>query len=205
MTIKENGLFFSHIHGDFTPVCTTEMIAFSKANTYFEKLNTCLLGLSVDSNSSHLAWAYDIYCKTGVRIPFPIIADRNGEISRKYGMISNDVSTTETVRNVYIIDDKGIVRLILVYPLNVGRCIPEILRALQALQIADENSGSTPANWVPCEPMVISPPKTFEELLQRNEEIRQNRNGMSWYLSFKNPQNCNVIDNNECDCKRIED
>lgn len=188
-----------------TPVCTTEMIAFSKANTYFEKLNTCLLGLSVDSNSSHLAWAYDIYCKTGVRIPFPIIADRNGEISRKYGMISNDVSTTETVRNVYIIDDKGIVRLILVYPLNVGRCIPEILRALQALQIADENSGSTPANWVPCEPMVISPPKTFEELLQRNEEIRQNKNGMSWYLSFKNPQNCNVIDNNECDCKRIED
>ena len=93
-------------------MCTTEMIAFSKANTYFEKLNTCLIGLSVDSNSSHLAWVYDIYCKTGIRVPFPIIADRSGEIARKYGMIANDVSKTETVRNVFIIDDNGIVRLI---------------------------------------------------------------------------------------------
>ena len=74
------------------------------------------MGLSIDSNPSHLAWIYDIYCRTGIRVPFPVIADRSGEISRKYGMISNDVSTTETVRNVFIIDDKGIVRLILVYP-----------------------------------------------------------------------------------------
>lgn len=182
------------------------MIAFSKANTYFEKMNACLIGLSMDSNSSHLAWAYDIYCKTGIRIPFPIIADRNGEIARKYGMIANDISNTETVRNVYIIDDKGIVRLILVYPLNVGRCIPEILRALQALQIADTNQASTPANWVPCEPVILPPPQTFDNLLQRNQEIEKNRNGMSWYLSFKNPRNCNVIDKNEsCGCKRIEE
>ena len=107
---------------------------FSKCNTYFERLNTCLIGLSVDSNASHLAWVYEIYLKTGIRVPFPIIADRNGAIARKYGMISNDVSTTETVRNVFIIDDKGVVRLILVYPMNVGRCIPEIIRALEALQ-----------------------------------------------------------------------
>ena len=190
MIIKENGLYFFHIHGDFTPVCTTEIIAFSKANKYFEKLNSCLLGLSVDSNSSHLAWLYDIYCKTGIKVPFPIIADRNGEIARKYGMISSEISNTETVRNVYIIDDKGMIRLILVYPMNVGRCIPEILRALQALQLADENHGSMPANWVPCEPMIVPSPKTFEELMKRNEEIKKNRNGMSWYLSFKNPQNC---------------
>lgn len=104
-----------------TPVCTTEMIAFSKAFDYFQNLNTCLLGLSIDSTPSHLAWIYDIYCRTGVKIPFPIIADRSGEISRKYGMIANDVSTTETVRNVFIIDNKQIVRAILVYPLNVGR------------------------------------------------------------------------------------
>lgn len=200
MIIKGNGLFYFHILGDFTPVCTTEIIAFSKANTYFEKLNSCLIGLSVDSNSSHLAWAYDIYCKTGVRIPFPIIADRNGEIARKYGMISSDVSNTETVRNVYIIDDKGIIRLILIYPMNIGRCIPEILRALQALQVADENNGSMPANWIPCEPMIVSPPKTFEELMQRNREIQKNRNGMSWYLSFKNPQNCSgLTENYNCD------
>lgn len=196
VSLKEyNGkwlVFFSH-PGDFTPVCTTEMIAFAKANPYFEQLNTSLLGLSVDSNSSHLAWVYDIYCRTGIRIPFPIIADRNGEIARKYGMISSEVSNTETVRNVYVIDDKGIVRLILIYPLNVGRWIPEILRAVQALQVADRNHSSTPANWVPCDPVIIPPPTTFEGLLQRKEEIEQNKNGMNWYLSFQNPKNCQEI------------
>ena len=130
-------VLFSH-PGDFTPVCTTEMIAFSQACSYFKNINTELLGLSIDSNQSHLAWVFDIYCKTGVKIPFPIIADRSGEIARKYGMISNSVSNTETVRNVYIIDPNGVIRLILVYPLNVGRCIPEILRVLTALQTADE-------------------------------------------------------------------
>lgn len=134
-------VLFSH-PGDFTPVCTTEFIAFSKANTYFENLNTCLLGLSIDSNPSHLAWLYDICRKTGIEVPFPVIADRSGEIARKYGMISNTVSKTETVRNVYIIDDKGIIRVILVYPLNVGRCIPEILRIIEALQTADCNKRS---------------------------------------------------------------
>lgn len=185
-------VLFSH-PGDFTPVCTTEIIAFSKANTYFEKLNTCLIGLSVDSNSSHLAWIYDIYLRTGIKVPFPIIADINGEIARKYGMISNDVSNTETVRNVFIIDDKGIIRLILIYPLNVGRCIPEILRALQALQVADENKASTPANWIPCDPVIIPMPKTFNELLERNKEIEKNRNGINWYLGFKNPKDCKNI------------
>ena len=194
-------VLFSH-PGNFTPVCTTEIIAFAKANTYFERLNTCLIGLSVDSNSSHLAWLYDIYCKTGVRVPFPIIADRNGQIARKYGMISNDVSATETVRNVFIIDDKGIVRLILVYPMNVGRCIPEIIRAIEALQTADENKASTPANWVPCEPIIVPKPNTFCELEERNKEIAKNRNGMSWYLSFKNPQKCINADTE--DCKKLE-
>ena len=186
-------VLFSH-PGDFTPVCTTEMISFARANTYFENLNTCLIGLSVDSNASHLAWVYDIYCRTGIRIPFPIIADRNGEIARKYGMISNDVSNTETVRNVYIIDDKGIVRLILVYPMNVGRCIPEILRALQALQVADSNNAAMPANWIPCEPIIVPSPRTFEQLLERNNEINQNKNGINWYLSFQQAQNCNCIE-----------
>ena len=186
-------VLFSH-PGDFTPVCTTEMISFARANTYFENLNTCLIGLSVDSNASHLAWVYDIYCRTGIRIPFPIIADRNGEIARKYGMISNDVSNTETVRNVYIIDDKGIVRLILIYPMNVGRCIPEILRALQALQVADSNNAAMPANWIPCEPIIVPSPRTFEQLLERNNEINQNKNGINWYLSFQQAQNCNCIE-----------
>ena len=112
-------------------------------------------------------------------------------------MISNDVSTTETVRNVFIIDDNGIVRLILVYPLNIGRCIPEILRSVEALQTSDASKGSTPANWVPCEPIIVPAPKTFNELEQRNEEIKKNRNGMGWYLSFKEPQKCITASNEE--------
>ena len=198
-------VLFSH-PGDFTPVCTTEMIAFAKSNTYFEKLNTCLLGLSIDSNASHLAWIYDIYCKTGVKLPFPIIADRSGEISRKYGMIANDISTTKTVRNVFIIDDKGIIRTILVYPLNIGRCIPEILRIVEALQTADCNKGSTPANWCPNQPIIVSSPQTYCELEERLKYIDANKNGMSWYLSFKEPKNC--IENKHCneikECPKCE-
>lgn len=179
-------VLFSH-PGDFTPVCTTEMIAFTRAHTYFKELNTELLGLSVDSNSSHLAWMYDIYCKTGIKVSFPIIADRNGQIARKYGMIANDISNTETVRNVFIIDDKGIVRTILVYPMNVGRFIPEIIRIVQALQMADCSKSSLAANWMPNQPVIVPSPKTFSELEERNKQIEQNRNGISWYLSFQNP------------------
>lgn len=176
----------------FTPVCTTEFIAFSKANTYFQNLNTQLIGLSIDSNPSHLAWLYDIMQRTGIEVPFPVIADRNGEIARKYGMISNDVSTTETVRNVFIIDDKGIVRTIFIYPLNVGRWIPEILRVVEALQVADCNNASTPANWIPGQPIIVPKPNTFSELQQRVKEIEQNKNGISWYLSFKkSDEKCN--------------
>ena len=180
-------VLFSH-PGDFTPVCTTEMIAFAKANQYFKQFNTCLLGLSIDSNASHLAWMYDIYCKTGIQLPFPIIADRSGEIARKYGMISNSVSSTETVRNVFIIDDKGIVRTILVYPLNVGRFIPEIIRIVQALQMADCSKGSTPANWMPGQQVIVPSPQTYNELKKRLEKILNEKNGISWYLSFKEPK-----------------
>lgn len=184
-------VFFSH-PGDFTPVCTTEMIAFSNANTYFEKINTNLLGISVDSNASHLAWAYDIFCKTGIRIPFPIIADLNGVVSRKYGMISTNINSYTTVRNVFIIDDKGIIRAILIYPMNVGRFIPEILRLVTALQYGDENKASTPANWSPSDPMIASSPQTFNELTDRVNYIDKNHNGMSWYLSFK-PNTTNLL------------
>ena len=179
-------VLFSH-PGDFTPVCTTEMIAFTNAHTYFQQMNTELLGLSVDSNSSHLAWIYDIYMRTGIRISFPIIADRNGEIARKYGMISSDISNTETVRNVFIIDNKGIIRVILVYPMNVGRFIPEIIRIVKALQVADANNASTGANWMPNQPVIVPMPKTFNDLLKRKQEIERNQNGISWYLSFKQP------------------
>ena len=181
------------------------MIAFSRANQYFEERNTCLLGLSVDSNPSHLAWMYDIYMRTGIKIPFPIVADRNGMIARKYGMISSDVSNTETVRNVYIIDPHGIIRLILIYPLNVGRCIPEILRALEALQIASECKGATPANWTMGGPIINPMPNTFCGLEERAQNVKNGKNGMSWYLSFKDSECCkqNQVENRET--KQIED
>ena len=176
-------VLFSH-PGDFSPVCTTEMIAFTRASTYFKENNTELLGLSIDSNSSHLAWVYDIYCKTGIKVSFPIIADRNGEIARKYGMIANDISNTETVRNVYIIDNHGIIRTILVYPMNIGRFIPEILRTVIALQVSDKNQTATPANWIPNQPVIVPSPKTFEELENRINEIKKQRNAINWYTSF---------------------
>ncbi len=184
---KEKWLvFFSH-PGDFTPVCTTEMIAFERAFPFFQKINTELLGLSIDSNSSHLAWVYDIYCRTGIKLSFPIVADRSGEISRKYGMIASDISNTSTVRNVYIIDDKGIVRTIFIYPMNVGRFIPEILRTVEALQMADCMQGMTAANWIPNQPIIIPLPQTYKQLEERVKNIDENKNGISWYLSFKEP------------------
>lgn len=130
---------------------------------------------------------YDIYCRTGIQIPFPIIADRSGQIARKYGMIASDISTTKTVRNVFIIDDKGIVRTILVYPLTIGRFIPEIIRIIQALQISDCNNGATAANWTPGNPLIMPAPQTFPELQERVQYINQNQNGIGWYLSFKEP------------------
>lgn len=136
-------------------------------------------------------------------MPFPVIADRSGEIARRYGMISNSVSSTETVRSVFIIDDKGMVRTILVYPMNVGRCIPEILRIVEALQTADFNNALTPANWIPGQPIIVPKPNTFEELKKRNLEIENKRNGLSWYLSFKEDEsNRKRLDN--IDIKKIE-
>lgn len=111
-------------------------------------------------------------------------------------MISNDVSKTETVRNVYIIDDKGVIRLILVYPMQVGRSIPEILRTIEALQTSDNCNVATPLNWNPGMPVIQFAPKTFEELLERQEEISKDRNGMSWYLSFKEASECEKNSNN---------
>ena len=154
-------------------------------------MNTELLGLSIDSNASHLAWMNDIYLRTGIVLPFPIVADRSGEIARLYGMVSKDVSNTQTVRDVVIIDLEGIIRVILTYPLNVGRNIPEIIRIVQALQMADCSNGSTPANWMPNQPVIVPAPQTYPELEERQKYIEENNNGMSWYLSFKEPpQNC---------------
>ncbi len=176
-------VLFSH-PGDFTPVCTTEFIAFAQCDPYFKKRNVQLLGLSIDSNPSHLAWVYNIYQHTGIEIPFPIIADRDGSISRLYGMISPDVSSTETVRTVFIIDENQIIRAILIYPLTNGRNISEILRLVDALQTTDREKVATPANWVPGQPVVVPPPQTYQGLVDRMNNPCE-LSCMDWYLCFK--------------------
>ena len=143
------------------------------------------MGLSIDSNPSHLAWVYNIYQNTGIHIPFPIVSDRDMSISKMYGMIAPEVSTTATVRNVFIIDDKQIVRAILVYPLTNGRYIPEILRLLIALQTTDMEKVATPANWFPGQPVVVPAPTTYDELLRRVSG-EEGYNCVDWYLCFKN-------------------
>lgn len=172
--------------GDFTPVCTTEFLAFSQAFQQFADKNVSLLGLSIDSNPSHLAWVYSIYMATGVQIPFPVVADRVGEIAKLYGMIAPEASTQQTVRNVFIIDPNQIIRAILVYPLTNGRSIPEILRLVTALQTTDQEKVVTPANWQPGQPAMVPAPQTYNELLirQTNPES-QNLKCEDWFWCYK--------------------
>jgi peroxiredoxin (alkyl hydroperoxide reductase subunit C) len=173
-------ILFSH-PGDFTPVCTTEFLAFTKRYQDFKDRNTELLGLSVDSNMSHIAWIINIYRRTGVEIPFPIIEDRDMKIAGRYGMIQAGVSATETVRTVFYIDPAGVIRAKLIYPLTNGRSIGEILRLLDALQTTDAEKVATPANWRPGYPTVIPPPRTLAGAMQR---LESGKNCIDWYLCF---------------------
>lgn len=178
-------VFFSH-PGDFTPVCTTEFLAFATMAEEFEALNAELLGISIDSNPSHLAWVHGIYKASSVTIPFPIIADRVGEIARLYGMVADDVSKTETVRNVFIIDPDQRIRAILIYPLTNGRNIPEILRLLTALQTTDKYNVVTPANWEPGEAVLVPAPKDYANLMEReNNAASLNLDCEDWWWCYK--------------------
>jgi peroxiredoxin (alkyl hydroperoxide reductase subunit C) len=174
-------ILFSH-PADFTPVCTTEFIAFSKIYPELQKRNTELLGLSVDSTSSHIAWVRNVEEKMGVKIPFPIIADLNKDVSTLYGMIHPAQSTTETVRCVFIIDPEGTLRTMLYYPLSSGRNMQEILRIIDALQTVDDHGVATPANWNKGDPVVVPPPHTTEAA---EERVKEGYDCKDWYLCFK--------------------
>jgi len=174
-------VLFSH-PADFTPVCTTEFMAFSEIYDELKKRNTELLGLSVDSVSSHIAWIRNVEEKMGVKIPFPIIADLNKEVSQKFGMIHPSQSKTETVRCVFIMDPESKIRTILYYPLTTGRNMKEILRIIDALQTTDKHKVATPANWNPGDPVVVPPPGTTE---QAEERTKQGYDCKDWYLCFK--------------------
>ena len=157
-------VFFSH-PADFTPVCTTEFVAFSKRYDKFKELNTELLGLSIDQVFSHIKWTEWIKDKLNVEVPFPIVADNTGKIACLYGMLHPEAKESQTVRSVFIIDPKGIIRAVIYYPLNVGRNIDEIIRLVKALQTSDKENVALPANWPNNEIIgeeVIIPPATSE-------------------------------------------
>ncbi len=175
-------VLFSH-SDDFTPVCTSEIIEFSKAAKEFQNRNTQLLGLSSDSNPSHLAWIYAIKMSSDISVPFPIISDKMGDIYKKYGMISPYLNQGEMPRNVYIIDESGIIRAIMVYPPTTGRNINEILRMIDALQTTDKSGAVTPANWHKNEAAMLPAPETYVELLKREEEIEENYCD-DWYMCY---------------------
>lgn len=159
-------VMFSH-PADFTPVCTTEMSAFAKEKDWFAEHNTKLIGLSIDSIHSHLAWVNNVREKTNVFMDFPIIADLDMKVAQLYGMLHPGESTTAAVRAVFFIDPKGTIRLIMYYPLNVGRNMDEIKRALEALQTADECKCALPVDWRPGEKAIVPPPKTLVEMDER--------------------------------------
>ncbi|MBF0561249.1 MAG: peroxiredoxin [Alphaproteobacteria bacterium] len=174
-------LLFSH-PADFTPVCTTEFVALAHISPEMKKRNVQLLGLSIDSTFSHIAWLRNIHDKFGVDIDFPIIADLNKKVASLYGMTSPYESETATTRCVFFIDDKGLLRAMLYYPMTLGRNIDELLRVIDGLQMVDKNSVSLPANWHPGEKVIVPPPKTMEAAELR---IKEGYECTDWYYCKK--------------------
>jgi peroxiredoxin (alkyl hydroperoxide reductase subunit C) len=159
-------ILFSH-PADFTPVCTTELTGFAIRKKDFDALNTQLMGLSIDSIHAHLGWVNNVFQNTGVLFDFPIIADIDMKVAKLYGMLQPNESETAAVRAVFFIDPKKKIRLIMYYPLNVGRNMDEILRALDALQTSDKYSVAMPLNWKKGDKVIIPPPKTLAEMEDR--------------------------------------
>jgi len=181
-------VLFSH-PADFTPVCTTEFVAFQKRYNQFKELNCELIGLSIDQVFSHIKWVEWIREKLGIEIEFPIIADDQGKIARLMGMI-HPGKGTNTVRAVFIVDPKGILRAVLYYPQEVGRNMDEILRLVKALQISDENGVAMPANWPNNELIgdkVIIPPASDEEAAR--DRLEKAKAGefecFDWWFCYK--------------------
>lgn len=172
-------VFFSH-PADFTPVCTTELCGFALEKDFFATHNAKLMGLSIDSIHSHIAWVNAVQEKTGILFEFPIVADISMSVAKLYGMLQPGESETSAVRAVFIIDPEGKVRLIMYYPLNVGRNMEEIKRTLIALQTSDANKCAMPLNWKQGDKVIVPAPKTVEGLAERkNSDLEM----VDWYLA----------------------
>jgi peroxiredoxin (alkyl hydroperoxide reductase subunit C) len=183
-------VFFSH-PADFTPVCTTEFMTFASMQDEFEKLHCKLLGLSIDSTYSHIAWLRTIKEKIeykgmkGIEVTFPVISDLTMEVSKAFGMLQPAASTTQAVRAVFIIDPDAVVRAILYYPLGNGRNMQEIKRLLVAMQLADAHKVATPANWQPGEDVIVPPPGSCGTAKERVETPAADTKVLDWFMVLK--------------------
>ena len=175
-------VLFSH-PADFTPVCSTELTEFGRRYKEFEQRGVKLIGISVDSIHSHLAWHQNLGKILGVSLPFPIIADSTRAVSELYGMIHPGASATVTVRALFVIDPKRVVRALIYYPLNIGRNVDEVVRVIAALQTADKNGVACPVNWKPGDKVIVPPPKTEKEVADRL--ALQNVERLDFYLTKK--------------------
>jgi len=182
-------ILFSH-PADFTPVCTTEFMTFATMTDEFKKLNTELVGLSVDSLYAHIAWLRKIQelewkGMKNVEVKFPLIEDITMDVAKKYGMIQPEQSTTQAVRAVFIIDPKGMVRTILYYPLSTGRNFDEIKRIILALQKVDNDSVATPADWRPGEDVIVPTAGSCGVAKERMETKDENQYCLDWFMCFR--------------------
>jgi peroxiredoxin (alkyl hydroperoxide reductase subunit C) len=174
-------VLFSH-PADFTPVCTTEFVAFSKNHARFQALNCELLGLSIDNNFAHIAWARSIEEKFGVKVPFPIIEDLSMKVAHAYGMIQPGASDTSAVRATFFIDPESKLRAMVYYPMSNGRSVEEFLRLLEALQTSDKHGVATPEAWKPGDKVIVPPPQTQAAAEKRKDE---GYDYTDWYFSKK--------------------
>lgn len=174
-------ILFSH-PADFTPVCTTEFMAFASRADEFAALDTELLGLSIDSHYAHIAWVRSIKDTFGVDIPFPIIADLDMKVAQSFGMIQPGASDTQAVRATFVIDPDGVLRAMVYYPMSNGRSVYEFVRLVKALQISDAQKVATGENWQPGECVIVPPPQTADAAEARMSEGYETKN---WYFSTK--------------------
>ncbi|NLJ75379.1 MAG: peroxiredoxin [Firmicutes bacterium] len=182
-------ILFSH-PADFTPVCTTEFMTFATMMEEFRELNTELIGLSVDSLYSHIAWLRKIEeleykDMKNVKVQFPLIEDITMDVAKKYGMIQPGQSNTQAVRAVFIIDPESKIRTILYYPLSTGRNFDEMKRIIQALQKADEDNVATPADWRPGDDVIVPPAGSCGTARERMESQDEDMYCLDWFLCFK--------------------
>lgn len=183
-------ILFSH-PADFTPVCTTEFMTFATMLPEFRALNCELIGLSVDSNSSHIAWLRTIQEKIkykgmeNVAVTFPLIADVKMEIAGKYGMIQPSASDTKAVRAVFFVDPKAKVRAVIYYPLSNGRNFQEIKRLLIAMQTTDKHGVATPADWQPGDDVLVPPPGSCGAAAERVAGQGKEYTCLDWFMCLK--------------------